>query len=579
MKKRKIFSQFKDQIKLPSMRKILIALLPLIFLLSGLAQAQLFKPSKRSISKRLGPAIEILSSDSLEGRLSGTDNEKKAAIYIANGFKELGISAAFDDSYFQDFEFNNLPKIEETSFSINGINLESGNDFYPLSSSGNCTNANFEALKVGYGITAPKLKHNDFDSLVMKGFAILVELGYPGPVHPHSKFIEYSSITNKIDYAINAGASAIIFYSKDDDIKDPSEKMSRNLKPMNIPVLYLTNSGLEKVNFDQDFLGVDISTSIKRQRSTARNVAAYIDNEAKSTVVIGAHYDHLGFGEEGGSRWMGHPEIHNGADDNASGTAALLEFGRYLKKGKYSNNNYLLVAFSGEELGLLGSKHLVNNIPEGIGQISYMLNMDMIGRLREDKSLGINGVGSSPSWEEVIGSLKSSFEIKTTKSGIGSSDHTSFYLEDIPAIHFFTGTHEDYHKPSDDFEKINFIGEAEVIRYMISMIKALDKIGSLAFTKTDEGDGGRRSMNFSVTLGIMPAYFYEGSGLKIDGVREGKPAALAGLKKDDIILQMGEMKISDIRGYMSALSTFKKGDKVKVKVLRKDQKIDLEVQF
>ncbi len=312
---------------------------------------------------------------------------------------------------------------------------------------------------------------------------------------------------------------------------------------------------------------------------TGRNVVAFLDNGAATTVVIGAHFDHLGHGIFG-SLYTGEPAIHNGADDNASGVAALLLLAKRLKNSNANHNNYLFIAFSGEELGLYGSKYFVNHPTIDLNTVNYMLNMDMVGRLNEEKKLAIQGVGTSPVWKEELARMENTgIKTKTSESGIGPSDHTSFYLQDLPVLHFFTGQHADYHKPSDDSELVNYEGILTVSNFILQLIEQLDDDGKLAFTKTKDEDKGKEAANFKVTLGIMPDYMSDVKGLRIDGVKEDNPAAKAGMQKGDIIIQMGELKVKDIYDYMKGLGKYKKGDHVMVKVKRAEEVLDLEVEF
>ena len=310
------------------------------------------------------------------------------------------------------------------------------------------------------------------------------------------------------------------------------------------------------------------------------DVIAYLDNKAPYTIVIGAHFDHLGLGHDKNSR-DANPEgkIHNGADDNASGTAGVLELANYYANNKKTEKfNFLFMCFSGEELGLIGSKKWCDAPTFPLEKISYMINMDMIGRLNDStKKLIIYGVGTSPVWVPIIDSLKSDFSIKKDSAGIGPSDQTSFYLKDIPVLHFFTGQHEDYHKPSDDADKINYTGEASVLEYVIRVVNATSQSGKLQFLKTRNPDTGKAS--FKVTMGIMPDYAFEGKGLRIDGVSDGKPAAAAGLQKGDIVVKLGDSDIKDVQEYMKALSKQKKGDTVPVIVLREGKEVELKVTF
>lgn len=310
---------------------------------------------------------------------------------------------------------------------------------------------------------------------------------------------------------------------------------------------------------------------------TGRNVIGYIDNKAPYTIIIGAHYDHLGWGEHG-SLHTGEKAIHNGADDNASGVTGLIFLAESLKKAKYKNNNYLFIAFSGEEMGLLGSNYFINNPTINLASVNYMINMDMIGRLKPESKLAISGVGTSPVFEPVIDGIKyKELDIKKELSGSGPSDHMSFYNTGIPVLAFFTGQHEDYHKPSDDAHLINYSGLKHVTQYIYNIIAGLDKKGKLAFAKTQDPIASTRA--FSVTLGVMPDYLYDGRGMRIDGVRDDRPGQKAGLQKGDIILKIGELDIADINSYMKALALFKQGQTVDIIIRRNDEDIVKSVTF
>jgi len=233
---------------------------------------------------------------------------------------------------------------------------------------------------------------------------------------------------------------------------------------------------------------------------TGRNVIGFIDNKSKNTIVIGAHFDHLGMGGSG-SLHRGDSAIHNGADDNASGTSALVALAKILKHEKHTSN-FLFIAFSGEENGLWGSNYFVKNPTIDLATVNYMINMDMVGRMNEEKTLAINGVGTSPSFIPAFEMINSdSLKIVTSESGVGPSDHTSFYLQDLPVLHFFTGQHEDYHKPSDDSDLINYDGLLLVVKYIDRLVGQLDSEPKLAFTKTKDSNGD--SPRFTVSLGVI----------------------------------------------------------------------------
>lgn len=308
---------------------------------------------------------------------------------------------------------------------------------------------------------------------------------------------------------------------------------------------------------------------------TGTNVIGYIDNKAPKTVVIGAHYDHLGYGAEG-SLHRGDTAIHNGADDNASGVAVLLNLVSKLKD-TLQKNNYLFIAFSGEEMGLLGSNYFVKNPTIDSSSMNYMINMDMVGRLKKDSTLAVYGTGTSPIFKQTLTAHNNKFKLISKESGVGPSDHTSFYLNNIPVLHFFTGQHEDYHKPGDDSEKLNYAGMETIGNYIFDIIGDLNNNGKLAFRKTK--NESEETPRFKVTLGVIPDYMYDGKGMRIDGVSENKPAQKAGLQKGDVVLQLGEFEINDMMGYMKALSKIEKGTTTTVKVDRKGKQIEKAVTF
>ncbi|MEN8250169.1 MAG: M28 family peptidase [Bacteroidota bacterium] len=310
-----------------------------------------------------------------------------------------------------------------------------------------------------------------------------------------------------------------------------------------------------------------------------RNVIGFMDNGAPTTVIIGAHFDHLGYGSEGSLDKSGVPAIHNGADDNASGVVLLLQLADDLV-GKYPHNNYLFIAFSGEEKGLWGSNWYTKHPTIDLTTINYMINMDMVGRLDAEKKLAIYGSGTSTAWTPLLDNIAKDkgFKITLHKSGVGPSDHTSFYLKDMPVLHFFTGQHEDYHRPTDDIEKINYEGIEEVQSFIEDVIAHCDDDGKLEFIKT-KSENSRKAPKYSVTLGVIPDYMYDGKGMLITGVRDGRPAATAGMKAGDVVVKMGEIEVVDMMAYMKALSQFKKGDKAKVIVKRGEEEIEFEVTF
>jgi Zn-dependent M28 family amino/carboxypeptidase len=315
---------------------------------------------------------------------------------------------------------------------------------------------------------------------------------------------------------------------------------------------------------------------------TGHNVIGYIDNNAKTTIIIGAHYDHLGFGGEGSLYRENDKAIHNGADDNASGVAVMLNLASQLKIKNdkvevKDKNNYLFMAFSGEEMGLLGSNYFSKNPTIEAKSINYMINMDMVGRMNADNTLAVYGTGTSPMFKQTLKSNNDKFKLIENESGVGPSDHTSFYLIDIPVLHFFTGQHEDYHKPGDDYEKLNYDGMNLISDYIYTIISDLDDNGELAFRKTK--NESEETPRFKVGLGVVPDYLYDGKGMRIDGTREETPAFNAGLQRGDVVLKLGDSTITDMMSYMRALSVFDNGDETNITVKRGEEMIETKVKF
>lgn len=326
--------------------------------------------------------------------------------------------------------------------------------------------------------------------------------------------------------------------------------------------------------------------------NNGKNVIAFLDNQADKTILIGAHYDHLGLNEHHNSTLPNSEGmIHNGADDNASGVAAVLELARMFSQNTAQENvNYVFALFSGEEDGLIGSKHLADElavqkmVPSWAPKawkapIITMLNMDMIGRLNEDKVLSVGGIGTSPKFGDFAKKFKpAGINLAIDSSGIGPSDHTSFYLKDIPVMFFFTGTHEDYHKPSDDFEKINFTGEKTIVNYVFNIANAIANEEEIQFQKT-KAKTDKVVPKYKVTLGIMPSYADSTDGMKVDGVMDGRPGKKAGLQQGDVITQIGDCEVKEVYSYMECLSKLNEGDTVEMTYVRDGEEVQTKVTF
>ena len=308
------------------------------------------------------------------------------------------------------------------------------------------------------------------------------------------------------------------------------------------------------------------------------NVVGFLNRKAKQTIVIGAHYDHLGHGANGSLAPNDH-SVHNGADDNASGVSSLLWLAERLSKVKKLKTNVLFIAFSGEEFGLHGSKAFVDRPTIPLESISAMFNMDMVGRLNAERTILVSGVGTSKEWGAFLDNAKpSDIKMNRSESGIGPSDHTSFYLKNIPVLHFFTGQHGDYHKPSDDSPIVNYPGILDISKLIYNTAIQVSDKQKLTFQKTKD-ENKEQSASFKVTLGIMPDYVYSGKGTRADAVLDDRPGKKAGMENGDIIIKVGDMEIKDIYDYMKSLSKYNKGDKTELTILRKDKEVKLIVEF
>ncbi len=320
------------------------------------------------------------------------------------------------------------------------------------------------------------------------------------------------------------------------------------------------------------------SSSVKM---SGTNVYAFLDNKAAKTIVIGAHYDHLGLNEHHNSTLMNSEgQIHNGADDNASGVTSVLELARMFSENRNQEKvNYLFAFFSGEEDGLMGSKAFADGILGQYPKTIAMINLDMVGRLNKDKVLTVGGVGTSPIFPELVERYKpAGFNIAIDSSGVGPSDHTSFYLKDIPVLFMFTGTHTDYHKPSDDSEKINYEGLDSVTHYVFGLANALSDKQEIPFTKTKMQES-KSVPKYKVTLGIMPSYADTKDGLHIDGVSDNRPAANAGIQTGDILTHIGKCEIKEVYSYMDCLSKVNSGEELPVTIIREGKPMTLKVKF
>lgn len=372
-----------------------------------------------------------------------------------------------------------------------------------------------------------------------------------------------------------------ITYLASDDLKgrlagSPEETMAANYLADQFKKLKL--KPYQKGGYFQDFdykvnLNPHDTNSAGSEANTGRNVIAYLNNKADKTIIIGAHYDHLGLNQHHNStKANSFGEIHNGADDNASGVSAVLELARMLSQNKTKEEaNYIFALFSAEEDGLMGSKHMATNLKQLYPNVVAMINMDMVGRLNESKEMTVGGIGTCPDFKLIVEKNKpAGYNITLDESGIGPSDHTSFYLKDISVLFFFTGTHGDYHKPSDDENRINYTGLTQIVDYVFRISNDIGKLQRITFTKT-KNNAARETPKYKVTMGVMPDYTDHGDGLHIDGVMDGRPASLAGLESGDILVKIGDCEIKNVYSYMDCLTKFSAGETVEVHFMRKGE--------
>ncbi len=546
------------------MKQIVFLFLAVSLTLAGFAQ-KLGKADRLTIAN-LRAHLQYLADDKLEGRRTGTKGEELAYQYIISQFEKCGLEPKGTNGFLQAFEVNEGKQVlASTLLIMDGEHFKVEKDFFPLAWS---ANGSVES------IASPGLAENGGP-----WFFDLKELLEQNQNNPH--FDISHALREKEKAALSKGATALLLYNSStlaDNIKYNSKDRSA---VSTIPVVYLNQSIVTKLQKDPAHTwDIKLKTVQSDKIRKGNNVVAFINNNAATTIVLGAHYDHLGYGEDNNSRYTGTAAIHNGADDNASGTAALLELARILKANGSKKSNYLFIAFSGEELGLYGSKYYIDNPTVSLTTINFMINMDMVGRFSDSsKTITIGGVGTSPSWGSLLnGEKKMPFSIKIDSSGTGPSDHTSFYRKDIPVLFFFTGLHTDYHKPSDDFDKINYNGQLKIVNYIARLVARTEAQNKLVFTKTREQQT-TTSARFTVSMGIMPDYTFSGGGVKADGVSDGRAAQKAGIKAGDIITQLGDYNISSVESYMQALSKFKKGDAAKVKVKRGAEELVFDIVF
>lgn len=574
---------------------------------------------------KLQQHVSYLASDALDGRRTGTAGANDAARYIAGEFARLGLRSATSGPatrrgsqvmarYLQSFPYVagvELGKANALTFlpqfgSQKLHTLRVRDDWMPL---GFTSNAKVDGTLVfaGFGITASEQNYDDYAGLKIKDNIAIALQGTPDGENPHGQFARYDGVRWKAIAARNAGAKALIVIASEGDFRN--ERLARLAYDhtggeAGIPVAVIARSAVDTI-----FNGPTVSdwqaiakeksqatkqplpghltlvTDVVRKEVPAYNVIGVLEGSdpvAKNeTIVIGAHYDHLGRGGSG-SLAQRAGEIHHGADDNASGTAGMLELARlFTSQRPRPKRTIVFVGFGGEEEGLLGSNYYVNHPFTPLTNTVAMINMDMIGRMK-DRKLVIGGVGTAKEWRDIIakGTADSSrsFSLTLNEDGYGPSDHSSFYGKQVPVLFFWTGTHIDYHKPSDTWDKINYADQARVLDLVAYIVREIDSTEKRLTYTTAKTEATPRTGGFRVYLGTIPNYAESTDGLLIDGVRDDSPAAKAGIKAGDRIVKIGTRDIKNVYDYTYALGEMKAGEEYVVELVRGTDRLTLKIK-
>src|ERR1041384_617887 len=584
----------------------------LLATVASVAQQAELDPSAAKLQQH----VSYLASDALDGRRTGTNGANDAARYIAGEFSRLGLRPGNDATvarrrrevmaqYLQTFPYVarvDLGQDNELVFIQSGIAkgpLLVTDEWMPLGFSAN-GKASGQLWFAGYGITAAEQNYDDYAGLDVKDGVAVVLQGTPDGDNPHGQFARYEGIRWKAIAARNAGAKALIVVARENDFQ--MEKLARltydNSGDAGLPVMVIARSGVDRLFGTQTLPSwkeiakeksqskkqtIDgqfrINIDVIRKEVPAYNVVGILEGSdpvlKKEYIVIGAHYDHLGRGGEG-SLAPRSGEIHHGADANASGTAGVIELARIFSAQKPKLKRTLIfMAFGGEEEGLLGSNYYVNHPLVPLANTVAMINMDMIGRMK-DRKLIIGGVGTAKEWRGMIEPEKS-FELTLNEDGFGPSDHSSFYGKQVPVLFFWTGTHNDYHKPSDTWDKINYNDEAKILSFVARLVRDIDGADKRLSYTWRKSDPAPRSAGFRVYLGTIPNYAETSDGVLIDGVRENSPAAKGGLKGGDRIVKIGDRDVKNVYDYTYALGEMKAGQEYVFEVVRGSEKLTLRI--
>lgn len=567
---------------------------------------------KEITSGEIHDHIAYLASDELEGRYPGTPEDALLLDYITTEMKHAGL-ILYDKSGLQSFGIvTDIEAGPGNLISFGSTELEMGEDFQPMAFS---TSGNVQADVVfaGYGfqIDAPELSWNDYSQVDVAGKWVMLLRGVPGQQEASSPYINYSEDRGKALTAADQGAAGVIFVSGVSfDPDDRLEPLSGKQHPVPIPAVHMTRAAADQfllsagadsvARYEREITSdlqphafqtgteIAISVDLEPKEVESSNVLAILKGSDPALqdqyVIIGAHHDHLGMGGEGtSSRQPDTVAIHYGADDNASGVAGVLEVSEKLVADA-PRRSILFATFGAEELGLVGSKYMAEHPPVDLSKVQAMINLDMIGRLNGERQLQIGGVGTSPGLESLLDSLNREFgfNLKFSNEGYGPSDHAAFYAHDIPVIFISTGGHSDYHTPADNLEKINLEGAREVMQFTALIAESLaNRNEKIAFTEAGpKVQGSSRGRRGGITLGLMPDVTYDGNdGMPVMFVTEGKPAAVGGIQKGDVIVAIEGKSVGNVYDYMSRLDQLKEGMSIIVTVHRGSDNVDLVVRL
>ncbi|MEA3462777.1 MAG: M20/M25/M40 family metallo-hydrolase, partial [Bacteroidota bacterium] len=463
----------------------------------------------------------------------------------------------------------------------------------------------------GFQIDEEEIQWDDYASVEVQDKWVMILRGVPGAQEPTSLYVNYSEDRGKALLASDHGAAGVILVSGDSyDPKDQLVELKGKAHPLSIPVIQMSRQGANlllesagkgslsdldsKLSAEQEAssfatgVEVDITVDLQPKKMETSNVIAILEGSHADLnneyVVIGAHHDHLGMGGPGtSSRAPDTVAVHYGADDNASGVAGVLEVSEWLSAHTPARS-VMFATFGAEEMGLIGSKYLVENAPMDMDAIQVMINLDMIGRLNEDRILQIGGVGTSPGFKNLLESINSNygFNLKFANEGYGPSDHAAFYAKDVPVLFISTGAHTDYHTPEDNLAAINLEGAREVTAFVSEVAAALaNQHERIAFTEAGpKVKGSSRGRRGGITLGLMPDMTYDGSeGMPVMVVTEGRPAAVGGIQKGDIIVAIEGKSVGNVYDYMTRLDGLKEGMSIVVQVKREQDLIDLVIRI